>query len=301
TSGDSFTFNATGSGTILWYDAMDANTPVGEGPSFTTNPITSNSSFYVSNANVVPGEEATGGKDVWTENGNGQYQNNSNYYLIFDANNDMTITSVDVYAQGAADRTIAVEDATGNTVATTTVAIPDGLSTVSLGFDVPQGTGYSLRLVGNNPQIWRDKDLNNNFAYPFVIGSLATITGTNVGGADFDNYYYYFYNWVVEAPDQICESERTEVTALVGLNENSSNDGLSIYPNPVLDRLTINIPSNLVNSNVVIRDQFGKTVYSSYCSKSSIMNIDCNGFASGVYMVDVFNPTSRFTEKFIVK
>jgi hypothetical protein len=301
TIGDSFTFNATGSGTIFWYDAIDAVNPVGEGTSFTTNPIITNSSFYVSNANVVPGEQATGGKEVWTENGNGQYQTNSNYYLTFDANSDMTIMSVDVYAQGAADRTIAVVDAGGATVASATIPVPDGLSTVALNFNVPQGTGYALRLLGNNPLLWRDKDLTNNFAFPFALGSLATITGTNVNGADFDNYYYYFYNWVVKGADQICESELTEVTAVVGLTENASDQGLSLYPNPVSDRLTIYIPADLINSNVVIRDQFGKIIYSAYNAKSSVIQMNCNGFAAGVYMVEIFNSASRATEKFMVK
>ena len=301
TNGDTFTFNATGTGTILWYDAVGATVPVGQGTSYTTNPINTNSSFWVSNANIVPGEQALGGKDAWTENGNGQYQTNSNYYLIFDANADMTIMSVDVYAQGAADRTIAVVDASGTTVATTTVAIPDGLSTVSLNFDVPMGTGYALKLVGNNPLLWRDKDLANGFAFPFVIGSLATITGTNVGGADFDKYYYYFYNWVVKGVDDFCESERVEVTALVGLKENTNNEAISLYPNPVKDQLNINIPSQLWNSNVIVRDQFGKTVVSYFNAKSALLNINCSEFAAGVYTVDIYNESARSIERFIVK
>lgn len=301
TNGDSFTFNASGSGTILWYDAIDATTPIGTGPSFTTNPITSNSNFYVSNANIVQGEEAMGGKDAWTENGNGQYQTNSNYYLTFDANADMTLTSVDVYAQGAADRTIAVIDGAGNTIASATVAIPDGLSTVTLGFSIPEGTGYSLRLVGNNPLIWRDKDLTNGFAFPFTIGSLATITGTNVNGADFDNYYYYFYNWVVEGTDRICESPRVEVSALVGLHENSEIGQINIYPNPVSENLTINIPSSMGNGNIIVRDQFGKIVYASSNQKTHVMNIDCRHFATGIYMIEVFDQSNRYTDKFMVK
>jgi len=299
-NGDQFTFNATGSGTILWYDAIDATTPIATGTSFTTNPITSNSNFYVSNANIVPGEEAVGGKDAWTENGNGQYQTNSNYYLTFDVNADMNLVSVDVYAQGTASRTIAVIDAAGNTVASTTVSIPDGLSTVALGFDVPEGTGYSLRLVGNNPLIWRDKDLTNGFAFPFNIGTLATITGTNVNGADFDNYYYYFYNWVVEAPDKICESPRIEVAALVGMNE-SIDRNINIYPNPVSDYLTIQIPSDIANGNIIVRDQLGKIVFSSTNQKGTWMNIDCRQFASGIYMIEIFDHNLRHTEKFIVK
>ena len=301
TNGDAFTFNATGSGTILWYDAIDATTPIGTCPSFTTNPITSNSNFYVSNANIVQGEEAIGGKDALTQNGNGQYQTNSNYYLTFDANADMTLASVDVYAQGAADRTIAVIDGTGNTIASATVSIPDGLSTVVLGFSIPEGTGYSLRLIGNNPLLWRDKDLTNGFAFPFNIGSLATITGTNVNGADFDNYYYYFYNWVVEGSDRICESPRVEVSALVGLSENSENGQINIYPNPVSEYLTINIPSSMNNGNIIVRDQFGKIVYATTNSKINVMNIDCRQFSAGIYMIDVFDQSNRYTDKFMVK
>jgi len=300
TEGDSFTFNASGSGTIFWYDSPTSMNPVGEGSSYTTNPINTNSSFWVSNANVVPGEMAEGGKDAWTENGDGQYQNNSNYYLTFDAHADITISSVEVYAQGTANRTIAVEDAGGNTVASATVSIPDGPSTVLLGLQVPQGTGYSLRLTGNNPLLWRDKDLVNGFAYPFEVGSLATITGTNVNGADFDNYYYYFYNWVLEGADAICESERVEVTATVGLNEKMTQ-GISLYPNPVNDNLTIQFPSDLAYENIVIRDQFGKSIHSSSCKGLSFLNLDCTQYASGVYMIEISGQHHRYSEKFLVK
>ena len=115
---------------------------------------------------------AMGGSTAQSE---GQYHNNSNYWLRFDAYEDIVIESVKVFADGADDRTIAAIDAAGNILDQVTVAVPDGESVVELGLEVPAGVSHGLRSLDGNPQLWRDgqgSDLN----YPYEIGTLATIT-----------------------------------------------------------------------------------------------------------------------------
>ncbi|MFM7729319.1 MAG: FG-GAP-like repeat-containing protein, partial [Flavobacteriales bacterium] len=172
--GETATFNVSGGTNIQWYSSATSNTPVATGNSFTTPVLNSTTSYWVEDANIFPGDVAEGGKSEQTFNNNGQYQPNSTYYLLFDANEDVIINSVKVFADGAANRTIAVVDASGATIATGTFNIPDGESVVNLDFFVPAGSGYGLRLVGNNPLLWRDKDLATPFAYPFEIGGLVT-------------------------------------------------------------------------------------------------------------------------------
>ena len=66
----------------------------------------------------------------------GQYHNNSNYWLRFDAYEDLVIESVKVFANGTEDRTVAAIDAAGNILDQITVTIPDGESIVELGLIV---------------------------------------------------------------------------------------------------------------------------------------------------------------------
>ena len=98
-------------------------------------------------------ETAMGGSSAQSE---GQYHNNSNYWLRFDAYQDIVIESVKVFANGADDRTIAVIDAAGNILDQVTVSVPDGESVVELGLEAPAGVALGLRSLDNNPQLWRD-------------------------------------------------------------------------------------------------------------------------------------------------
>jgi hypothetical protein len=211
----SATLSNSGIANTNWYANANDITPIATGSTFTTPALTQTTSYWVETFNTGEINNSNGGKTNWTNDMNGGYQMNSTYYLLFDAHRDFILKTAKVYADGAGNRTIAVVDAAGNTIISGTFNIPNGESVVQLNFFIPEGQGYGLRLVGNNPMLWRDKNLTTPFAYPFQIGNLATITNTNVTGADTDNYYYYFYDLQAETPVTVCYSDRTEVVAQV--------------------------------------------------------------------------------------
>ena len=126
----------------------------------------------------------------------GQYHNNGTYYLTFDALSNIVLESVRVFANGAGNRSIALIDPAGNIIEALQVAVPDGESVISLGFEIAQGSGYGLRCINENPQLWRD-GLGSTLTFPYAIGDLATITGTSVEGENTLNFYYFFYDWTV--------------------------------------------------------------------------------------------------------
>jgi hypothetical protein len=302
----SATFTVSGGANINWYTSATSNTPVASGNSFTTPALGVTTSYWVDDSNVTPGDAFTGGKSEQTQNNNGQYQPNSNFFLLFDANEDVIIQSVKVFAEGTANRTIAVVDAAGATVTSGTFNIPDGESIVTLDFFVPAGTGYGLRLVGSNPLLWRDKDLTNAFAYPFAVGNLLTITNTNVSGADTDNYYYYFYDWNVKSPDFTCASDRVEVQAIVlGLEELQGLSEMKLYPNPANNDLTLSF-MGLINTtvNVELVDQTGRVVYSKQINGTSGANshrINITDVAAGLYNVQVTRGNQTVSRKLVIE
>jgi hypothetical protein len=302
----SATFTVSGGNNVQWYDSATSNTPIATGNSFTTPTLNSTTSYWVEDINLNQGEIASGGKLTQTLNNQGQYQPNSTYYMLFNANEDVIINSVKVFAEGAANRTIAVIDATGATVVSGTFNIPNGESVVNLNFSVPAGTGYGLRLVGASPMLWRDKDLTTPFAYPFQIGSLVTITNTNVSGGDTDNYYYYFYDWNVQAPSFACTSERVEVQAVVlDVNSIESTADVRLYPNPASNNMSLSFTSE-TNGLMQVRllDQTGRVVFNEPLNATVGANnhqFDVSSFASGIYQLQLARGAQHASFKVVIE
>ena len=146
-----------------------------------------------------PCEESSGsGPAVGGElaNQEGLYQSNNQYFLKFDVYFPLTIDSVRVYANGAASRNLALLNPQGNVMQNVVLDVPDGESWAVLDFDVPAGSGFGLTCLNADPQLWRDAP-PSALDYPYALGDLGAITGTNVAGANAYSYYYYFYAWHV--------------------------------------------------------------------------------------------------------
>ena len=233
----SATLTATGD-SIVWYDVALGGSPVGYGSPWNSPVVTSPTSFWCSNVASYGGGTSYGGAVDNTVDG--QYHGNGNNWQVFTANEPFTIRSVKVYANGAGAREIGLVDMdNGTTVVQGSFTVPNGESRVQLDFDVPADGEYGLRIMSGNPQLWRD-GLGSNPAYPFALGTLGEITGTTVSGGNSTEYYYFFYDWEVEATSVNCESDRLEV--LVDINvgvEELAGHGLSIWPNPADDLLNI--------------------------------------------------------------
>jgi hypothetical protein len=171
---------------------------------------------------------------------------------------------------------------------------------------VPAGSGYGLRLVGNNPLLWRDKDLATPFDYPYEIGNLVTITNTNVSGGDTDNYYYYFYDWNVQAPDFSCASDRVEVQAIVaGINELAGVSNMEFYPNPANTDLTVSFTSQInASMNIQLMDQTGRVVMNENINSTSGANthrLNVATLAAGIYQLQVVRGNQSATRKVVIE
>lgn len=307
-AGETATLTVAGGTNVNWYDSQNATTPIFEGNSYTTPAITATTTYWVEDAFGYGGLNFDGGKSGQTQNNQGQYQQSNQYYLKFDVAEDATIHSVHVYANGASNRTIQVIDADGAEVAVGTFAIADGESDVVLDFFVPAGTGYGIRITSNNPQLWRDKDLNSDapFGFPYNIGNVVTITGTNVGGADTDNYYYYFYDWNVVTPYTECASSRVEVTVnVVGIEELTNVRELNVYPNPASTELNISL--NLISNekiNLNLTDMSGRVVRTVQMNASAGSNqhsFNLSDVAAGIYNLNIQSGGRTATKKVVVQ
>lgn len=274
--------SATGTN-VVWYDAANGGNQVATGNSWTTPDLFTTTSYWCADQTIFGGDAIYGGQTNQT--GSGQYSNSANY-LIFQANDDFTLNSVKVYAQGAGNRTIAVQDDNGTTIASGVFNIPNGESRVDLNFDIPQGGPYGLKVLSNNPQLWRD-GTGSNPAYPYVIGDLATITMSSATGANSLQYYYFFYDWEVATPMTVCEGPRTEVEVSVapnGVNELAST-GVRVFPVPATNAITIDLGRLTGSVDAELLDVTGRSVIGRRTLGQSLSTLDLSGVARGQYQL----------------
>jgi hypothetical protein len=289
--------------TLRWYDAVDAEEPLATGMEFTTPWIEYDTPYWVEDVTVHGGEEATGGK---TENGDGQYHFNADYWLNFDANEDLTIQTVKVYADGAGMREIAVTDDLGAVVSSGIFDVPDGESYVEINLFVPAGTDYALRSMDDEPQMWRDAS-DDDLGYPYDLDGLASITSSSVQGDNWNNYYYFFYDWTVKAIETECVSDRIEVMVdVVGLEEIDEISNLQIFPNPVSDQLTVSFEMiQAAEVSVNLLNQLGQTILSQQVQPvvgaNNRIEWNVSNLAAGLYMVEFVVDGQAITQKVIVE
>lgn len=277
--------NATGTN-VVWYDAASGGTLVGEGSPWTTPFLNASTSFWAADQNLYGGVAASGGR---VDNSTvGAYHNNTAYWLLFDVYEPLIINSVKVYANGTAARTIAVVDGQGNTVAQGTFTIPNGTSVVALDFEVPAGVGYGLRMVNEDHQLWRD-DQGSNPTFPYTLGTLGSITGTNVGGAGALSRYYYFYDWQVQSPVTACTGPRTEVHVSVGPEglEEMDASGFRAYPVPTNGLLNLDFGTITGTAVLHVVDATGRTVFTERRAAGVNTPIDLGSLAKGGYTLRV--------------
>ncbi|MDD4150152.1 MAG: M14 family metallopeptidase, partial [Bacteroidales bacterium] len=193
--------SANGESTLQWYDANIDGNLVNTGNTLEDN-FTNTTTYYVQSG-VTPDLFYGGNSDV---NVNGGNHTSNAYYLIFNAHEDFRLVSVEVNSSSAGNRIIQLRNSSNAVIESKTVNLSTGINTVELNFDISAGTNYQLKCGTTTPNLWRN---NSGTSWPYNIGDVVSITGTNAGNTD---YYYYFYNWEIFYGDE-CVSSRTPVTA----------------------------------------------------------------------------------------
>jgi len=206
--GSTTTLTASSSDSMKWFDQLIGGNLLATGGTYTTPPINSNTIFYVESDVIGMTDSCTPHTDGIGAGSN--YTNNNFRAEIFNVLQPCTLVSVLVYANGAGNRTITLEDANFNVLQSAVINVPAGTSTVTLNFPLTVGTGYQLGCGdGSNATDLYRNTAGAAFPYNDPDGFIS-ITGNNVP----DNvHYYFFYNWKLEAPT--CTSARTPIDVII--------------------------------------------------------------------------------------
>ncbi|WP_082017086.1 T9SS type A sorting domain-containing protein [Hymenobacter sp. DG25B] len=78
---------------------------------------------------------------------------------------------------------------------------------------------------------------------------------------------------------------------------NTGNGVVAMYPNPVRDQLTIQLPGNVKGAVVTVADLTGRVQFTKTLSTEG--RLDMNSLKPGIYVVTVVNGGQRFTQKIV--
>lgn len=200
---------------VYWFNQPTGGEPVGVSANFTTPVLSQTTSYYATEVflgeGLVPNQANPGP--------NKQNTSSSNYGLLFDVTEPLTIVSLDVYAAGSGNLTLELAGGpSGFNPIQKTIALNGGsaanpvLNTLNLDWVIPSNGQYYLRKV-SGPSLYYTDRIDTNFPYP--IGTAGQIIdGADASGSS-QSGYYYFYNWTIRGPKVLCETPRVEVEAVV--------------------------------------------------------------------------------------
>lgn len=176
------------------------------------------------------------------------------------------------------------------------------------GESVTTADGYGTLLLGANTynDVLRVKTVETSVA---DLGVLGTIPLTRT------QYYYYqpgmqnfpiFIHTSLDAAGTVQNVVYSQdMLSIIGVEELSESVEVSIYPNPVLDQMTLQMKSSAnFDAKLAITDILGKTVFTSTSAikeGNNTVSIDASNLRAGVYLVNITSGESSITKKIVVR
>ncbi|MCW3124564.1 MAG: C-terminal target protein [Bacteroidetes bacterium] len=207
----SVTLSATTNNNVNWYDSANGSVALSSANPFNTPSISSTKNYYVEEA--VPQPIYHVGPVDSTIGAGAYFNGNSSRALRFKVNKPSKLLSVFVYALTTGYRTIQYRDTNGVVIASRSVYIQAGRGRVNLNITLIPSTTTIYELgVADSMNLFRN---SAGGTYPYNDSQgMVSIIGNNISNPVQPGYYYYFYDWMVEAPD--CVSLRATATATIG-------------------------------------------------------------------------------------
>ncbi len=202
-----------GSYTTLIADVVDGNTAIWSegtnvvytGTAFQTPALSAPVTYTVMQSEDKPVYNV--GPATNNFGGGGNHNTGFEGKLLFETFAPVRIISVRMYAEGDGNRTIRLYDQSNQVIDIATVFLTDGENRVTLNFDIPVIGRYSIANVSEN--VYRN---NAGASYPYDVDNLLSIYSSNATNDEL-NFYYYFYDWIVQ--EALCQSQAVEVTVEV--------------------------------------------------------------------------------------
>lgn len=148
------------------------------------------------------------------------------------------------------------------------------------------GSTATLSTNGVGPYLWSTSAINSFITVSPTITTSYSVSANSICGVS---------SAVLTLSVSICD----------GIENFANNSQLKIYPNPVNDKLTINLPENIINSNLRIINSLGKEVFTMdlnntvFNENENSLEIEVSNLPAGLYFIQIQNPTKTVLSKFI--
>ncbi len=295
---------------LYWYDSPVATVPLFNGPSFVTPDVTTTATYYVEDAHAYGGGSFEAGMP---EHQGSNFYNGANFngQTIFEVYQPMVLNQVTMNTDQEGVRLIELIKEPNTVVASQSIDLPVGQTVADLGFEILESGNY--RLVTNSanniavlgtasPRLYRS---NQGVTYPYTVTDVMAITNSDLGSG----FYYYFYDWQIEAIPQICVSERIPVTVTVEVSaagEVLPFGNVSVHPNPSAGLFALEIEAVETGSaSLRITDLAGRVVFGEKFEVAANIaqqrNIDLTAIPAGLYFLHITNGGRSGWAKLVVE
>lgn len=158
-------------------------------------------------------------------------------------------------------------------------------------YDYPavEQTGYFFDL-------YREDERSHNASY---VVAADTRYGAHVGDDEWRNDRLEVFSWWGFRFEYYMNA-----TSSVGIAEEKSNDGINVYPNPVMGEMFVTLDIGaVVSGKVSIHDLDGRLVYSGIIEDKSQLKINLEKFnmSAGTYILSVQNSERIMNERFVIQ
>lgn len=155
----------------------------------------------------------------------------------------------------------------------------------------PFGQCYTATQMSTNP--WTSP---NQYSLNVAAGASANLVAdAETHGSGTEKYRFY----LIEGQSTRVDSVDVTVTSTLAVGDQKQEEvGVSIYPNPVSNVLTVNATGVEGSVELKMVDVLGKVILSE--SGAPLNKVDVSNFKNGVYLVYVYNKGSLIQTKRIV-
>jgi len=205
--GEPTTITLSGNTGYVWYDQPDGGTIINTGNTFITPELTENTTYYIAGTSKPILEANVGIENINTNEGN---IHNGGFYLIFDAQEAISLEKAKVSAENAGNRTLELRNEAGEILETKTINIPAGENIIDINLTIPAGNNLRIGFPENS-NLFRS---NQNVNYPYEVSDVVSIKNSTANSNPSD-FYYYLYDWQISTLGGCTTTERATVAVAV--------------------------------------------------------------------------------------